>query len=245
MEVTFHNFIYFCRPADRPVHVVGMCWVEVILWFLFCSVFNVSDKTLLYKRFSVSATYLLFSLSDSWTPADWPWFHKQNLWKHTFLFFIVFHVVADPRPHCASREKRFGWWMLVLVDRCCRWPCLLKTFNASVRSCLKFLWRSPPWTMSLWKNGKCRVFTVIWVACPLHVSMIINDNDDGDASPEGWEFLFIYVWIVEGANMSQVFLKCLLCLVCVVSIDKFPDVDSHHLNWQIWSGGISYQKKSW
>lgn len=189
-----------------------------------------------------------FSLSDSWTPPDWRWFRKQNLWKHTFLFFIVFHVVADPRPHCASREKRFGWWMPVLVDRCCRWPCLLKTFNASVRSCLKFLWRSPPWTMSLWKNGtlgKCRVFTVIWVACPLHVSMIINDNDDGDASPEGWEFLFIYVWIVEGANMSQVFLKCLLCLVCVVSIDKFPDVDSHHLNWQIWSRGISYQKKSW
>ena len=98
MEVTFYNFIYFCRPADRPVHVVGMCWVEVILWFLFCSVFNVWDKTLLYKRFSVSATYWFFSLSDSWTPPEWRWFRKQNLWKHTFLFF-TFSLILGPIAH--------------------------------------------------------------------------------------------------------------------------------------------------
>lgn len=66
-----------------------------------------------------------------------------------------------------------------------------------------------------------------------------DNNDDGDASPEGWEFLFSYVLIVEGANMYQLFSKMFALFgVCVVSIDKFPDVDSHHSNWQIWSRGI-------
>ena len=75
--------------------------------------------------------------------------------------------------------------------------------------------------------GKRRLFTVIWVACPLHVSMI------GDSMQmttmmmvmhirEGWWFLSSSFSIVEGANMYHLFsIECLLC---------FPDVDSHHSN---------------